>query len=1008
VHLYPLLLLAVFTIFMAYPLVSVLIRAVWVDNEITLHFFKLMVTTESLREVLFNSLNLAITVTLISGLIGYVLAFVMSRYPIPLAMPLHTLLLLPLIAAPFVGVLGVRQLFSRFGSLNLLLLDLGLLHSPIDWLGGGGVLGIVALQTIHLVPVMYLTVSASLKNTRVTLEEAAYMHGASKWRTIWRVVIPLSLPGVFAGAVLVFVASFTDLGTPLVFEYRSVIPVQIYDMLSDLHENRVGYAFVVFACILSTLLFLLAKGSLAGGNVGGTGRIAEPWRKELVPVWAQVMLMLLVAGYALVALLPQVAIAVIAVSDDWFMSILPSSFSLKNFHAVLQHRLTAHSLLRSIWLSSAAAALTVLLGVGTAFLIARGSRRNRVLFEVISVAPLAIPGIVFAFGYISAFSGTPLDNRINPFPLLIAAYAIRRLPSMVRSVSAGFQEASQSLEEAALMVGARPVRVAREIVLPLMKRHIIVGVMLTFAYSMIEVSDGILLALEEDFYPVSKAIYVLMSRPDGLELASSLGCIVMAIMVVAFAIAEFVSRPPRYLTKCLLLAACGCTLLSASPSHAADAAEEELVIVSAHWEGIKTEFERAFKAHWLETTGRPVRVRWLDIGGTSDIIKYVRGQLKNSPEGIGIDLIFGGGVDAFLELSRSNALQPANIDSTLLKAIPTQLAGSPLYSPKREWFAAALSTFGIVYNRVAVEKLGAIPPTKWSDLADPRYHSFLGAADPRKSGSMHAIYEVILQGYGWQRGWEILRAIGANVRIFSGSAIQVARDLGTAEIIYAVMIDTHAGDAIRQLGKERLEFVVPEDFRPINGDGIGLVRGAPNGRVATAFIEFVLSEKGQRLWYAKRGSPGGPKEFELGKLPVLPSIYGSMPSATLTSDSPFGWQHTLSYDAQRASNRWNLVNDLFGAFIIDVHDRLVAQARLGQPIGTVPISEAEADALGQGGSWGENSTVRSTYLNLWSGEARAEFEGQPQSIAVQYRWVPSAIFFAILLALFARRIARKI
>jgi iron(III) transport system permease protein len=87
-----------------------------------------------------------------------------------------------------------------------------------------------------------------------------------------------------------------------------------------------------------------------------------------------------------------------------------------------------------------------------------------VLFEVISIAPLAIPGIVFAFGYISAFSGTPLDNRINPFPLLIAAYAMRRLPSMVRSVSAGLQEASVTLEEAALMVGARPLRVACTIV----------------------------------------------------------------------------------------------------------------------------------------------------------------------------------------------------------------------------------------------------------------------------------------------------------------------------------------------------------------------------------------------------------------------------------------------------------------------------------------------------------------------------------------------------------------
>jgi ABC-type spermidine/putrescine transport system permease subunit II/ABC-type Fe3+ transport system substrate-binding protein len=834
------------------------------------------------------------------------------------------------------------------------------------------------------------------------------MHGASKWRTIWRVVVPLSLPGVFAGAVLVFVASFTDLGTPLVFEYRNVIPVQIYDMLSDLHENRVGYAFVVFACVISTLLFLLAKGSLAHGRVAGTGRIAEPFQQERLPAWAKLLLLLFVASYALFALLPQVAIASIALSDDWFMSALPTSFSLDNFTAVVEHRLTAHSLLRSIWLSLAAAGFTAMLGLGTAFLIARGSPRNRMLFEVISVAPLAIPGIVFAFGYISAFSGTPLDNRINPFPLLIAAYAMRRLPSMVRSVSAGLQEASVSLEEAALMVGARPLRVAVAIVLPLMKRHFIVGIMLTFAYSMIEVSDGILLALEEDFYPVSKAIYVLMSRPDGLELASSLGCIVMMIMAFAFAIAELAARPPRYLTKGVILMTLGATMLGAANSYAQNRASDELVVVSPHWEGIKREFERAFKSHWQSTTGRSLHVRWLDIGGTSDIVKYVRSQFKDSPNGIGIDLVFGGGIDSFLELSRGKTLQPAAVPNALLQAIPQQLAGSPLYSAQREWFAAALSTFGIVYNTVALEKLGLKPPTRWSDLAQAHYHSFIGAADPRKSGSMHSIYETILQGYGWQRGWELLRSIGANVRVFSGSAIQVARDLGTAEIIYAVMIDTHAGDAIRQLGKGRLAFVVPEDLRPINGDGIALVRGAPNPTVATAFIEFILSEKGQRLWYAPRGAAGGPVEFELGKLPVLPTIYGSGPSATLTQDSPFEWRHTLAYDAQKASVRWNLVNDLFGAFIIDVHDRLVAQALLHAPVTTVPVTETEAINLSQGGAWGEDTAARSTYLHRWSAAARSEFAMQPQSFSTRYRWVPSALFLVLLVFLFLRRLARAL
>jgi iron(III) transport system permease protein len=887
------------------------------------------------------------------------------------------------------------------------------INTPIDWLGSGGVFGIVALQTIHLVPVMYLTVSASLRNSHKTLEEAAIMSGASYLRTVMRIVVPLSTPGIFAGAVLVFIGSFTDLGTPLVFEYRSVISVQIYDMLSDLHENRVGYSFVVFACFLCTVLFLLAKGSLASGHYAGSGRISERGADRSLRSPVVVTLSLFISGYAALTLLPQCAVLLLALSDDWFMSVLPSRVSLTNMVHVLEHPLTVHSLLRSLGLSIVAALLTLGLGFLMAIRIARGGAREQIFFEGISLVPLAVPGIVFAFGFISAFSHTILDNRVNPFPLLIAAYAVRRLPSMVRSASAGFQEATRSLEEAALMVGASPFRVAREVVFPLMRRHLVAATMLTFAYSMVEVSDGILLALEERFYPVSKAMYVLMSRPDGLELASALGVIVMAIMAAVFFTAEALVQPRgrdkkrkvKLGTVTALALFMASTLLVSSPRTAA-AEGDEVVIVSSHWEGIKKELGDGFKRQWRADTGRDITLRWLDIGGTSDIIKYIRGQFKQTQgAGIGIDIVFGGGVDSFLELQKSKVLAPAPVAADILSAIPPSLSGAPLRDLHNEWFAAALSTFGIVYNKVAAKKFSIEVPTRWSDLAEPRYFGLLGAADPRKSGSMHAMYEVILQGYGWEAGWKLLRRIGANVRVFSGSAMQVAKDLSTAEILCAISIDTHAGDAIRKMGAERIGFVVPSDLRVVNGDAIALLKGAPNYDPAVRFIEFVLSPAGQRIWYGKRGVPGGPVQFELGKLAVRPDIYGTIEAATITEGSPFSWPSVVSYDPSAAARRWNLVNDLFGAFVIDVHDRLRSRVARGLSIEGIPVTDEAHVALVGSGSWGESAVVRSEYLNRWAGEAHGEFR-EDRTVLARLKTLPAITFLVALLIIPVRRVYR--
>jgi iron(III) transport system permease protein len=1002
-HLYSLILLLPLLLFMVYPLAHVVIGAFSLDGKLSLHFFSIMLRTEHYRGVLYNSLNIAMAVTLISSVVAYALALSMSRMRLPASSTIHALLLAPLVIPPFVGVLGVRQLFGRFGSLNMALLNWNLIDRPIEWLGPGSAMGIIALQVIHLVPILYLSIRASLDNAHISLEEAAVMCGASKLSVLRRIILPLSLPGWFAGATLVFIGSFTDLGTPLLFEYRNVLSVQIYFMLSDLHENPVGYSFIVSTCVLSIALFSLSKTSVLAGQFAGSGRAREGRAARAVSPPLRLCVLALVLLYALFACIPQLGVVLVALSKEWFMSVVPQRWTFEHFLNVLHHPLTTRSIIISSTLSLAASVCTLALGFGMAYTISRGRSRLRYLFEAFSLVPLAVPGIVFAFGFIGAFSGTIFDNRINPFPLLIVAYAVRRLPAMVRSVCAGLAEASRSLEEAALMSGAGPLMITRRITFPLIRRHLIVGTMLTFAYSMIEVSDSLLLALEQKFYPISKAIYALTGRPDGAEVASALGVVVMCLMLGAFYLSEQIARGgARAKLRGLGIIM---TLFLASSHASATPQRDEIIGLTPHWEGIREEFGRAFSEHWRVKTGRQVSFRWLDVGGTSDIVKYVKGQFKQNPTGIGVDLFFGGGSDSFLELERNGHLLPIELSPEVLNAIPKDLAGVPLYSAQRTWFANALSSFGILYNKAAIARLGLPTPTAWADLTQPEYFGLVGAGDPRKSGSMHAMYEIILQGYGWSKGWQVLLQLARNVRNFSSSASPIGKEVALGEIVYGITIDTYAGDIIRQVGSGRLEFILPTDFAAVNGDSIAVLKGAPNASVAAAFVEFLLSEAGQRIWYARKGSPGGPIHSELGKLPVLPSLYGAVEPSGVVRGNPFTLENLLSYDSEAAAKRWSLVNDLFGVFIIDVHDRIVRVSN-PQALQSIPIRESDVASLIEDGGWGQDAARRTELLQAWSADARRFIPLTP-SLFERFQVLPTLVFGCGLGWLFFRRLRRS-
>jgi iron(III) transport system permease protein len=239
------------------------------------------------------------------------------------------------------------------------------------------------------------------------------------------------------------------------------------------------------------------------------------------------------------ALTPQISVVITSFAKEWFFTVLPTKWTTQFYTTALTHSSAAPSIVNSIIYSLSSTSIDIALGVLIAYLLTRKKFPGKDILDSMAMLPLALPGIVIAFGYLSTFSGTFLDPFINPAPILILSYSVRRLPYSVRAAYAGFQQTSVSLEEASLNVGASPFRTLISITGPLIMANVIAGGIMSFSAAMMAVSDSLILAVYEYSYPITKAIYGLNLRlTDGPFIASALGIIGMIIVAACLIIAN--------------------------------------------------------------------------------------------------------------------------------------------------------------------------------------------------------------------------------------------------------------------------------------------------------------------------------------------------------------------------------------------------------------------------------------------------------------------------------------
>jgi iron(III) transport system permease protein len=549
-------LIAALGLLMVYPLLASIGAAFTENGRFTTHWITSVLENPVFRAQILNSLLLASVVTVLCNLIAFPLALIGRHYDFAGKTLWSSLVLAPMILPPFVGAIGLRRILGTFGSLTVFLQKFHILapHQGIDWLVSGGFWAMAVLIALGLYPIAYLNLQASLANIDPAMLEAAQNLGGTRIRNFFRITLPLAMPGIFAGSTLVFIWAFTELGTPMMLQYNKVVSRAIYDEVAGASEGRssAGFAKVLVVLAISVTIYIVGKSTLGRGGHAMTSKAAVGAIAKRLNFGKGLLAALPFAAVTFIALLPHIGVILYsftAIATEsgagwgepdrfgWYRTIIPDRYTLQGYRAVIQTPEIYGAIFNSIRYAGVATLIDIVLGIAIAWVLVRGRVRGKIILDALAMLPLAVPGIVMAFGFIAVLLQFGQGRLImsGPFWVLVIAYAVRRLPYLVRSAAGGLQQTSTTLEEAAANMGAGPFRVLWKITLPLIFANLIAGALLTFSFAMLEVSDSLVLAQLQQHYPITKMISVLgtdMSGPANMRNACALGVLAMGFMTL--------------------------------------------------------------------------------------------------------------------------------------------------------------------------------------------------------------------------------------------------------------------------------------------------------------------------------------------------------------------------------------------------------------------------------------------------------------------------------------------
>ncbi len=532
--------------YIIYPGVLVLWESLFRDGVFGLGNYSEFFNIEhpSYIEGLLNSILVSVGSVLISALIGVPLGIIFTHYNFPGRALFSKLAMLPIALPPLVGVLAFLYLYSESGMVPRLIQEfLGLDHVPFSL---DGVWAVLLVHGYTMYVFFYLFTAAALKNIDPAINEAAQNLGASSWYRFRKITFPLLIPAFVGATLLVFMTSMNSFSAPFIFGGGvRFLSLNIYT--SKLNGDMA--MAVTQTVILSTLSigFLFLMRFLEGRRhyTMGTKGISV-FRNEIQGRWRRLSLGATGIVMVVVLLLPHLTILLLSFVQDgtWTYQVFPTIFTGDNYSRLFQDPQVWEPIRNSLSMALISTGADVLIGVGVAYVVVKGTFRGRKILDALVMVPWALPGTVVAINLIVAFSqGTPFSFGqvlVGSFWLLPIAYFIRHLPIVFRASSAAFRQIDSSLEEAARNLGAGWFYSFRRITLPLIGPGVLAGTLLAFVTALGEFVASILL-------------YVYDNRPIAIEILSHLrqfnigsaaayGVLLLLLVSVVLIASNYISR----------------------------------------------------------------------------------------------------------------------------------------------------------------------------------------------------------------------------------------------------------------------------------------------------------------------------------------------------------------------------------------------------------------------------------------------------------------------------------
>ena len=519
-------------VFLVYPLLRIFYDAFSDDaGRITLANFVAFARDPFYVRSLVNSLLLGLGTVVAASVVGFAVAFLLVRFDFVGRNLFSYLTLIPIISPPLVGVLGFTFIMGRAGTVNVLLEDWLGLAKPINFVYG--LHGVLLVETLHLFPMITLNVVDALAKIDPALEEAAESVGARAWTTWRTITLPLTTPGYVAGALLVFIWTFSDFATPLVLGVHDLLASQAYLNIVQFVDRRIFRMGIVISALMVVLavVFLVAARQYVAIKDYSSLAYSRIARRRLAPL-GQAGVVAFLSLVMLLSFIPYLGVGLASVGKGWSLTPFPVQYTLQYFERVIVE--APKYIVNSFLYSGLAVLGCVAIGVPIAWILARTRLPGRDVLDGLNTLILAIPGTAIGIAYVRAFHvALPgLDRGLTSFWVILPlVLAIRRLPYTVRGSYASLLLVHPAMEEAAASVGARGLRAFGDVTLPLIWRGVLVGSLFSFTTSLQEASAVLFLSLG-GWETITVGIFSFYIAGSANE-AAALGAILILVAAVS-------------------------------------------------------------------------------------------------------------------------------------------------------------------------------------------------------------------------------------------------------------------------------------------------------------------------------------------------------------------------------------------------------------------------------------------------------------------------------------------